>query len=121
MNVERRYYPRTSVDWPAELRLESGESIRGSATDASPAGIQIACDGHDAARILPPGSTLILATAPRPILRLGVGGTEPAAQVEVNCRLAYLRRVAQDKYHIGLLFVQFSGDGERLLENHLES
>ncbi len=107
--VERRHYPRISTEIPVEIRRGGTTRVQAVISDLSSHGMQVSCARSEAERFDANGQQFEVEahfTVP-----LAGGDAEVAAQ----CKLVFARRIAADRYCIGLNFL----DMEELSYTHL--
>lgn len=121
MRTDRREHPRIKTSLPLDIIMANGEVLQGILIDISRAGLQISCDGPTAHRIFPEGYMLSAGKFGKVQVRCSLGpGDQSAGNVDAACRLVFSRRVAQDKYCIGLQFEEFAGDSYSAIEQYIE-
>lgn len=99
--MERRSFYRKSVDLPAELILSSGTRLEVRVRDVSGGGVQIQCDAFDSEAIAPGGNCLDQSGRPIELLLLFAPSEK---ELNLSCRVIFVRRVSHDEYRIGLRY-----------------
>lgn len=124
MSTDRREHPRIKASLPLDIITADGRVLQGNLLDISRAGLQIDCDGPTTQCIFPEGYILPAGKSGTVQVRCTLAFSDQSGgSVEAVCRLIFSRRVAQDRYCIGLQFEQFTDDSygniERYIDEHL--
>ena len=124
MSAERREHPRIKTSQPLDIITANGKVLQGNLLDISRAGLQFYCDGPTSQCIFPEGYVLPAGKSGTVQVRCSLAFSDQSTgSVGAVCRLIFSRRVAQDRYCIGLQFEQFTDDSygsiERYINEHL--
>lgn len=118
---ERRNTHRYKVKLPVELILEDGTVLPVESVDISSTGLQFRCDSWVADEIEPRG----IQNHPLDQIRLKAVTDFPGmdkynSRLYARCRVVAARRLSQDEYMLGLVFIDFEKGSERLLEKFIK-
>lgn len=113
---ERRFVQRHACQLPVRIHLPADDWLEVQARDISSVGISL---------LLPQASLSLLSQRAVPFqsgdvfqLQLPAAGDHQfdAALAPLSCRIRYLRRLSQQQYQLGAVFVDLSADSLELLE-----
>jgi hypothetical protein len=124
MWTDRREHPRIKASQPIDIVAENGKVLQGDLLDISHAGLQFCCDGPTAHCIFPEGHVLSAGRSGTVHISFSLPFTDQSSgSVDAVCQLIFSRRVAQDKYCIGVQFEKSAGDSYntivRFINEHL--
>jgi len=118
---EKRKYPRIIVDCPVSMLLPGGREVEALAHDVSPGGLQLRSD-KQTARILNAENEKL---KQGPATDFEVNFTLPLKDVQeklqVKCKLAYMVKLEEDCYAMGLQFTNVEGNNRKILRRFIES
>ncbi len=117
---DRRYYPRLAASFPIELIETDGNVLTATVTNISLGGLQFNCAQHTAKRIAPGGKMTIPSHNPGIKTRFGLSfQDQPSAAVQATCEVEFVRRLAENEYHIGLAFKEIDERGLTALDRYV--
>jgi c-di-GMP-binding flagellar brake protein YcgR len=121
VQYERRSTHRYKVKLPVELILEDGTVLPVESIDISNKGLQFSCDSWVADEIEPRG----IQNHPLDQIRLKAVTELPGmdtynSKLYARCRIVVARRLSQDEYLLGLVFMDFENGSERLLKKFIK-
>lgn len=111
--IERRTQPRVHVNWRTAIMFKTRhETIRvfGRTRDASASGVCIECEQT----IITKEPVIVMIELPAKLAHAPPEVLQFSAEIK-NCILA------QDKYRIGMLIIEFHGNSETRLQMHLRA
>ncbi len=117
---ERRQSPRYVMKLPADMVLDSGDTLTVDTRNISSSGLQIICDPWVTDAIEPRG---IQSHAISHLLFKVIMGLPIRDNVEklyVNCRIMSVQRLSQNKYMLNLAFINFENNTENTLNKFLD-
>ncbi len=120
MSLYNREYPRFATDLPIEIVPQAGNVIHVHGANISRAGLQIICDGSTASLLAGKHAErggILQGAHNRLRIPLAWPGRGRLV-IEVDCRLAFVRRESASRFSVGLNFKQFVGNGEAVMENY---
>lgn len=116
MQAEMRLHPRVGVDLPAELEPFGGDCLDVRLINLSVGGVLI--EGGEQLDQLLDASRRLKTGAPVEVnLHFGL----EAGPVHCHCRLIHMRRLAQDRYQMGMKILSVADDSLELLSRYVES
>jgi hypothetical protein len=115
--IEKRHYPRLNISAPVLVKLKSGESITVDLDNISSSGLQLLCDREAESLITPLGQW----DPAEMMVSVDLPGLKAGSKFEAKCVIVTSRRVAIDKFTIGLRFVDFIGESYESLGKSMES
>lgn len=113
--AERRHYPRISTELPVELQRDGGNRVQAVISDLSSHGMQVSCPRAEAERIDSSGKQIEVQAHFTVPLAGGDG------DVAAHCKLVFARRIAADRYCIGLHFLDIEENSYAHLARFMES
>lgn len=117
---ERRKYPRIIVNCPIYLLLSNDEKVKAIVYDVSPGGIQVRCDRITAHKVQYEYESFKekASTKFKLIFMLPLEGKEE--KVGSTCRLAFIMRLENDRYAIGMEFIEMENVSRKTLKRFIE-
>ncbi|MGH8549701.1 MAG: PilZ domain-containing protein [Methylococcales bacterium] len=120
-NLEKRHYPRVNANIDAEVACADGFKIKGIVLDTSSTGLRLQCNAIERELLTPRGEWT---RDGRPI-EVKVTMVMPRANnetstIEVCCAVAFSRRVALDRYHVGMRFKNLDQEGFLILAEFID-
>lgn len=117
MSKARRKYPQVEASGEANILL-AGVVRNGSLTNVSPSGIQIECRHQLIEQLASFKSEAGL------FPDFEMEFTLPASNrkcktIRSTCTVSYCRRLRQDRYHLGLSFLEIDEQGERCVSEYI--
>lgn len=121
MKKYTREHPRIDAELPIRIRTAGGEIIHATTLNLSPAGLQLGCDGQTAGIICGGAAP----AGPGPSVEVDVRLTLRAEEatpddVEVRCRVAFARRIAERDFRVGLQYLDLSEESAQALQRYIE-
>ncbi len=115
---ERRLYLRHQVDMPANLSVSNSSSLKINISNLSLKGMLFHCDEYISRKIEPRG----IQNHPLDHIQFTVSAElANHTTLQVIGRIVIARRVSQDKYLIGMEFIEFQKDSFANLESYISS
>jgi hypothetical protein len=119
--IERKYQ-RVGADLPCELCFPEDGSAPARILNLSAGGLKFSC-GHDTFfRVLPEDQR-----TPGQVTGVEIGirfqfqsGHQAPTSLQLNVRVVHTERLAQDKFHVGVMFIDLDESVARILENYIE-
>ncbi len=116
MSYERRKFPRVPLQGEANL-LVAGVVRNGVLMDISPSGIQLECRHQLIEQLSKAKSEAGL--YPNFELDFKLNNTK-SSNVHSLCNVSYCRRLSQDKYHLGLDFINLTEADEARVSEYID-
>lgn len=115
---ERRLSFRHQVDIPVDLLLENGTALKVNACNLSLKGILFNCDDWISHKIESRG----IQHHPLDHIQIGITAElDKDKKLYASSRIVIARRVSQDKYQIGLEFIDFQQNSDDNLQAYINS
>ena len=119
-NIERRGAPRYNDKIQVDLVLADDEVLPVEICSISVNGLQFTCDGWLADEIEPMGIQKLAMTRKPLIVVSELPFGHYSKHVVISSNVTAVRRLAQDKFLIGLEFNEFEENGESILKDYIE-
>jgi len=116
---ERRLEHRYPIQLPIDLVLDDGTILSVEACNISTQSIQFKCDSYIANEIEPRG----IQKCPQDQIQLKMVANLPLEEdkkVYARCKMVVARRLSQDKYILGLEFLDFEAGSDKALNRYIE-
>ncbi|MDH5612410.1 MAG: PilZ domain-containing protein [Gammaproteobacteria bacterium] len=116
---ERRLEHRYPIQLPIDLVLEDGTILSVEACNISTLGLQFKCDSLIANEIEPRG----IQKRPLDQIKLKVVAKLPVSgdkKLYSRCKIVVARRLSQDQYILGLEFIDFEANSDKVLDRYIE-
>lgn len=117
-----RRHQRASVDLPCELCLPGGGSAPARILNLSVGGLKFCCGQDTLCDMLPEGQRM-----PGQVAGITIGiclqfpsGDAPHTRLRVKVSVVHTERLAQDKYHVGVQFIDLNEASARAVEDYVE-
>lgn len=111
--VERRQYPRVDANIRGRLTLADGKVFNVVVCDTSSSGLRIQCGPREREMITPRGRCIESGHAIEAEIEIdmpGSSGSKKVSKLNTRCALAFSRRVAADKFHIGMSYLDLDDE-----------
>lgn len=105
--VDKRAYPRVTIERPAVLVAESGKVARASVADIGPLGLRLCCDRNTATTLHPRGRHLGGKNTPHVEVHLTLPLASGPSRLVVVCRLVHLTAEPAGRVYLGAKFEAF--------------
>lgn len=117
-----RHFARVNAHFTAYLSTAKGNIRHAEIENISRAGVMLSCDRETLETILPNNQS----PAPWDALQIDLAFEIPVdayhtETVQSQCKVVYVRRLARDKFQIGLGFGKLSVDGANLVACYLKN
>lgn len=106
---ERRYNRRYPIKLPIDLELENGARLSVTTTNISINGLQFHCDNWIARELEPRGIQL------HSMDHINLGIFADTIKLKLKGHIVFARRLAQNKYIVGILFVDMDAENRNVL------
>lgn len=121
-NLEKRRYPRVNANFEAEIFCGDGFKIKAIVLDTSSTGLKLQCNSVERDLLTPRGEWTYQG---KPIeAKVSLIVPQPknkTTAVDVQCAVAFSRRVAMDRYHVGLRYLTLDQKGFTILAEFISS
>ena len=116
-----RKYERVGVDLPCELSFPGGGSVPVRILNLSVGGLKFSCDQDTFYRVLPEDQrTPGLVTGVEIAISFQIpSAREAPTSLQLTVSVIHTERLAQDNYHVGVMFTDMAKPGVRALENYI--
>lgn len=104
-NIEKRRYPRVDANFEAEIQCEDDFKITAMVLDTSSNGLKLECNSVERDILTPRGEWTRQGKPIEANVTLNIPQSDDKTSViTVQCYVAFSRRVAKDRYHVGLRY-----------------
>ena len=115
LKKENRQFPRIKTRIPLHIINQNGEALFATALDMSLDGLQIECDHKTQQQIIQGNEKQTPGQPVEMDIQIKIPITKNSStRMEMRCRLVIARRLAQNKYHLGLNYLQLD-DTDKLV------
>ena len=117
---ETRIFPRAPADYPIEIGVRKGEIIHTTLVNVSRNGVMISACHQHFEQLLAANHNVNLNEPLEVDLQFKLGADDSAEVIATHARAIYVRRIAQDQYHLGFKFLKISQQTDGVIKAYVE-
>ncbi len=116
--IEKRRYPRVNANCTAKVICSDGVELKLDVLDTSSSGLKLQCNWAERDILTPQGQWTLNGRPIEAQIKMALPiSNDKSCEIYARCRMAYSRRVARDKFQVGLKYTDldetsFSNLGE---------